>query len=655
MDIENINKNMKQTTAVLFVSHILDDEIAFRYNLLKDACIKLGYDLFFAIDISNNYPEFTKFKDAGINFYPFSYSEYEYRFLDMAFILDDKDQRQKTYHNTPFDVYHLFVNEYKQKYQKIWIVENDVFCSGDWYQFFAKYDNNDADLLCMSCTYTDNMTVAKGQWWVLKQLTDSLKSADYKKCLSWSLMCLSRIDVKLHALMLDFFKTMASNGYDMHKFHQELAFPTVAKMNGLKIDVFNACNLLDGGTILRENNCMIYHPVKDVQGCSFKDLLNNISVQFSSALSYMPSASIQYQRSNASQSSSNTSTVALVIIYNNNFEQNIEKIEKIYKNRFNVLFHLMPGYNVKQHKENGTYHDNVLPVYYDSKNFNGYIPQVKDVLLATNCDYYAFIADDVLLDPVLNQDNLIDALSLSKYAKDDNSQKTGYINEMYIIDNAELIEYVYGMQSICYISSETYSYKHNYIKLLPSYDDACKRFLMHGLDPQQMCGTGFLTFLQNNFARFLNWQNYIDLKTLYLNIDQYTKNQLHFIADNCNKNDVNRCYPAVHAFSDFFVVSRAAFEEFAYLCGVFAIIGIFVEAAIPTAMILCLDNISKFKDTCYLKFDDGIYPHGRQKYPAMYKNDFMKLVQNEFSTQNKQLFIHPVKLQQFDNINIASD
>ena len=62
----------------------------------------------------------------------------------------------------------------------------------------------------------------------------------------------------------------------------------------------------------------------------------------------------------------------------------------------------MPGYNVKQHKENGTYHDNVLPVYYNSKNFNGYIPQVKDVLLATNCDYYAFIADDVLLDPVLN-------------------------------------------------------------------------------------------------------------------------------------------------------------------------------------------------------------------------------------------------------------
>ena len=145
-------------------------------------------------------------------------------------------------------------------------------------------------------------------------------------------------------------------------------------------------------------------------------------------------------------------SVALVIIYNNNFEQNVEKIERIYRKRFPVLFHLMPGYDVKKHKENGTYRDNILPVYYDSVNFNGYVAQAKDILLDAGCDYYAFLADDVLLDPSLNHSNLASRLGLLGQP----NEKTGYINELRIIDDVELIDWIYSMQSVCYMSHEKY-------------------------------------------------------------------------------------------------------------------------------------------------------------------------------------------------------
>ena len=115
------------------------------------------------------------------------------------------------------------------------------------------------------------------------------------------------------------------------------------------------------------------------------------------------------------------------------------------------------------------------------------------------------------------------------------------------------------------------------------------------------------------------------------------------------QDDGPRCYPTVHSFSDFFVVSGSALEEFAHLCGVFAVVGTFVESAIPTAMVLCMDKIVQYKDIAYSRFEDGIFPHGRKDYAEAYKNDYGRLVAEEFSSGD-QLFVHPVKLSMFRNI-----
>ena len=50
-----------------------------------------------------------------------------------------------------------------------------------------------------------------------------------------------------------------------------------------------------------------------------------------------------------------SSEVCLLIIYNHRYDDNIEKLERIYKNRFSDIYHIVPFYN-------GTI-ENVIPVY----------------------------------------------------------------------------------------------------------------------------------------------------------------------------------------------------------------------------------------------------------------------------------------------------
>ena len=109
----------------------------FRYNHLKKGCDELGYDLFWAMDSDSSQKDELP---SNIKKFEFSYSEFEKKFPFMVFFPERK------FNMTP-SVPNLFQLKNGKTYDYLWVVEYDVCCYGDWYDFFLKYDNNDADLI----------------------------------------------------------------------------------------------------------------------------------------------------------------------------------------------------------------------------------------------------------------------------------------------------------------------------------------------------------------------------------------------------------------------------------------------------------------------------------------------------------------------------
>lgn len=86
------------------------------------------------------------------------------------------------------------------------------------------------------------------------------------------------------------------------------------------------------------------------------------------------------------------SRVALVLIYNHQYNENIEKLEAIYGPRFDQIYHLVPFYEGDR--------PNVIPVYEKSHYFQGYIAQAFSSFFSAHYDHYLFVADDLLLNPL---------------------------------------------------------------------------------------------------------------------------------------------------------------------------------------------------------------------------------------------------------------
>ena len=113
-------------TAVLFISHIVDNEMIDRYCFLKQGCDEMGYDLFWAMDADSSFKDYVP---SEIQKFEFSYDEYEKEFPNQVFFYKRK------YNMTP-SVPNLFYLHNRGKYDYIWVVEYDVCCYGKWSQFF---------------------------------------------------------------------------------------------------------------------------------------------------------------------------------------------------------------------------------------------------------------------------------------------------------------------------------------------------------------------------------------------------------------------------------------------------------------------------------------------------------------------------------------
>src|SRR5580704_10569699 len=98
--------------------------------------------------------------------------------------------------------------------------------------------------------------------------------------------------------------------------------------------------------------------------------------------------------------------VALIIIYNHRYDKNIDILERIYGERFSNIYHLMPFYSGDK--------SNVIPVYEHSFYFQNYVAQGFKSYFKKEYSHYFFVADDMIINPVINEQNYATQLKLTE-------------------------------------------------------------------------------------------------------------------------------------------------------------------------------------------------------------------------------------------------
>jgi hypothetical protein len=260
---------------------------------------------------------------------------------------------------------------------------------------------------------------------------------------------------------------------------------------------------------------------------------------------------------------------------------------------------------------------NVIPVYENSYYFQGYVAQGFKSFFQQKFTHYFFIGDDVLLNPDINEKNYTQYLSL----ENNSCFFPGFIN-------IHACSYDWPRVGEAF----RYSVAKPGVEIndqLPTYDIALQFFEKHGLSLQPL---GFNQLMRRQSFPKLPYQ----LKKLF----HYAVWKLKWLRHRNKKYHLT--YPLVGGYSDIFVVSSNTIKKFCHYCGVFSSTDLFVELAIPTALVFSATKIIGEEDlklkgkTLWVKEDFKILDK--------YENTLAKLL-SEFPSEC--LYIHPVKLSQW--------
>lgn len=288
--------------------------------------------------------------------------------------------------------------------------------------------------------------------------------------------------------------------------------------------------------------------------------------------------------------------ICLNIVYNHRYDKNIPKVERLYEKKFSRRFHLMPFYEGL-----GGMDQNVIPVFESSHNFEGFFQQAFPRFYQEDTEYYCFIADDLILNPRIYEENLDEWFPVD--------EETAFIKELVPLSSKGKLFYI-PYTGFYFINGK-----------LVKWDKVEKN--NHGI---------YIRDAKNHLkdSRFLHVSEYLGSsenfvrKFAEMGIDLEEKDR--------------RCgngYPLLLSFSDLVIVPKKYIRRFCYLCGVFAAADLHAELAIPTALAMACRRVStEEQHPC----------KGRQLHhsPSHIKN--REDIMNEFGETVS--WIHPIKLSQ---------
>ena len=250
------------------------------------------------------------------------------------------------------------------------------------------------------------------------------------------------------------------------------------------------------------------------------------------------------------------------------------------------------------------------PIFESSIHFQGYFAQAF-IHLPKDCEYYVFCGDDLIINPCLNENNLINALNCndSSYIK--------YLNPVW--------EHSFAWHKFeeCNQFTEK-EYSIPYHNLLPSRNALLKIYENHGFK-----------------YRNVGFHNLNGIKEKRITTNRI-KSGISYFLRNGNKRYIN--YPLVEGYSDLIVVPQGHLELFCHYCGIFAAMNLWVDAAIATALILSGSEIRTEKDSNYSGTE---YWNGEEIINRLKPID-NKLDKIGEIFEKDELYIHPIKLSSYN-------
>ena len=319
----------------------------------------------------------------------------------------------------------------------------------------------------------------------------------------------------------------------------------------------------------------------------------------------------------------------LILVYNHRYDRNIPILEEVYGGRFSAIYHLVPFYD--------GFRKNVIPVYENSYYFQGYLAQGFRSYFEESFDHYLFAADDLLLNPGVNENNLEERFGLKP--------DSGFLSDVFNVhrlDNQHTLRFQPYTRSgkthfFWWRLRDLAKYRHDIEGLengkeMPTFAEAEAVLQAHGYSVQPLKFTELY-----GPPPLWEWDK-SSLRRLW----SYVKSLRHY------QRAYNLSYPAVAAFSDIAIVPRSCIQKFAHYCGVFAANRLFVEFALPTALVLSAKEVVTESSTgkrgaiywTYNKLEADAYA----KAIKPYHKDLHQLLQN-FPVD--RLYIHPIKLSQW--------
>ena len=211
--------------------------------------------------------------------------------------------------------------------------------------------------------------------------------------------------------------------------------------------------------------------------------------------------------------------------------------------------------------------------------------------------HFFVVADDMIINPVLNESNLLDKMGLRE-------------DECYI-------DYLIKMQELKHPWRQTEAMKYvvkqrgvEVSNILPSIDEA-----------------------KAQFEKYKIPYSPIPLKPL---IERHIKYIFKYFL-NFRRRQLD--YPLVGGYADILLLTADMMDKFTLYCGAFAATRLFVEFAIPTALVLSTD---KLKFTTDIKMKSGVmWPPQNKYFEKKYGFNLSKLI---LEYPEDVLYFHPVKL-----------
>lgn len=293
--------------------------------------------------------------------------------------------------------------------------------------------------------------------------------------------------------------------------------------------------------------------------------------------------------------------ICLSIVFNHQFEKNIPKLRSLYKDRFSTIRYLSP-FSKSKEKE-------VIPIYETSIHFQGYFAQAFSHL-PKDCDYYVFCGDDLILNPALNESNLINALNCN------NSSYIKYLNPIW--------EHSFTWHKFdeCNRFTEQ-EYTIPYQNLLPSRNELLKIYDTHGFK-----------------YRNLGFHNFKGLEEKGITKNKIKSSVAYFFR-NGNKRFIN--YPLIEGYSDLIVVPKDQIKLFCHYCGIFAAMNLWVDAAVATALLLSGSPVKTEIDSKYFGTE---YWNNEEKPRLEHTKNKLDNIKEIF--KEDELYIHPIKLSTYN-------